>query len=224
MDRKSVQPCPADKGKRPFGESNGRRLFASLKELQRYAVSFHPVREIRPSEFMMLHSLLRCLARCAPGDAPECLADRVENSGSPGMTVSELSAFTHQTPSAVSQTVRALEEKGLVYRAQLVSDRRSSYIRPTEEGLALVRRAEKDFFARLENLAEEFGEAETNQLIALINRLTGILDRWFSDGRAKAPPPERPVDEQNVLSSRQPCEQRHSLSCDSHIKRMEETR
>ncbi|HJD24546.1 MAG TPA: MarR family transcriptional regulator [Firmicutes bacterium] len=219
MNRNCVRPCPADKGKRPFEESIGRRLFASLKELQRYAINVHPLCEIRPSEFMMLHSLLRCLVRCAPGDASGRLVDWAEHSGSPGTTVSELSAFTHQTPSAVSQTVRALEEKGLVYRVQLVSDRRSAYIRPTEKGLALVRRAEKDFFARLENLAEEFGEAETNQLIALINRLTEILDRRQAGDRAKGPLPE-----EDGPPGRPPCAQRHSRARDSYTKRMEETR
>ena len=39
-------------------ESNGRRLFSALKELQRRIMGFHPAAEIRPSEFMMLHSML----------------------------------------------------------------------------------------------------------------------------------------------------------------------
>ena len=77
-------------------DSRGRRLFSALKDFQRYVLAVRPAPELRPSEFAMLHSILCCLSRQSDG---------------PGVMIGELSAVTHQTPSGVSQTVRALEEK-----------------------------------------------------------------------------------------------------------------
>lgn len=227
-------PVGSDSGnEESFMESNGRRLFSALKELQRRIMGFHPAAEIRPSEFMMLHSMLCCLMRrleeersarqtAAPqtGEAHDVgqeLRRWVESSGCPGVKIGELSAFTHQTPSGVSQTIRALEEKGLVQRETLSSDRRSVYVRPTGEGWALARHMEEDFFSRLETLADEMGEEETNQLIALVDRLLAIIDRHRAEEAAEGPPAER-------APAVFPPAPGHPCPRDSHTERMDEAR
>ncbi|HIW74336.1 MAG TPA: MarR family transcriptional regulator [Firmicutes bacterium] len=201
-------------------EFSGRRLFSALKGLQRYAMGTHPAMEIRPSEFMMLHSVLRCLSPERACEKPggrrfdDGLAGK---GGKPGVTVSELSAFTHQTPSGASQTIRALEEKGLVRRTTLSSDRRAVYIYPTEEGRALARRAEEAFFSRLESVAEEMGREETEQLICLVGRLTTILERRQAAERGTAPEKAEP--------SRPPsCRPQPPSSRHSQPERMNEAR
>ena len=141
-------------------DSRGRRLFSALKDFQRYVLAVRPAPELRPSEFAMLHSILCCLSRQSDG---------------PGVMIGELSAVTHQTPSGVSQTVRALEEKGLVVRSTVPADRRAVYVRPTEQGWGAARETERTFFARLDEIAGERGEEDTDQLITLLGRLTEII-------------------------------------------------
>ncbi len=159
--------------------ARGRRLFSALKNFQRYVMVVRPASELRPSEFAMLHSVLCCLARQVqkPSEPPSdvSITELARRSDSPGVTIGELSAFTHQTPSGASQTVRALEEKGLVIRSTLPADRRAVYVRPTEQGWDTAETVEKPFFARLDEIARELGEEDAEQLILLLDRLTEII-------------------------------------------------
>ncbi len=208
--------------------SNGRRLFSALKELRRFSVGFHPAREIRLSEFIMLHSVLCCLARRdernSSGQGGALPADRPDKGEVPGIMISELSAYTRQTPSGVSQTIRSLEEKGLVTREILPADRRVVYVRPTEAGRALAHRAEDEFFTLLDRLADEMGEEETNQLIALIGRLMSIVDRWKTTEGMAEPlgTPERGM--ADCPAARRSFGEGSHRSLHSHIERMDEDR
>lgn len=161
-------------------KSTGRRLFDEMRDLQRYGMRMRPAPGLRPSEFMMLHSLLCCMARQVTRAEPDSsrdapLVELAREARGPGVTVGELSEFTRQTPSGASQTIRALEEKGMVIRESSPTDRRLVYIRPTEQGWEATKESEKSFFARLDALVEAMGETDANRLIELMEKLNGII-------------------------------------------------
>lgn len=55
----------------------------------------------------------------------------------PGITISELARLWNRTKSAISQNIKKLEAKGLVYRARDESDGKVFHLYPTEEGVRL---------------------------------------------------------------------------------------
>jgi DNA-binding MarR family transcriptional regulator len=96
------------------------------------------------------------------------------------LTPSELAARERVQRPTITRILGRLEEAGLVERAADPTDRRSSLVRPTPAGRALLQaqRTRKDAFlaARLASLGPEER--------ATLDRATGILERLLEgDGR-----------------------------------------
>ena len=87
------------------------------------------------------------------------------------LTVSELAEKIHTKTSAVSRTLKGLEEQGLIVRTVNQADRRNTYVTLSEHG--------KDTCVEIEHTMSEFAEAvlsrmnrdDLKHLIAYLNEL-----------------------------------------------------
>lgn len=93
------------------------------------------------------------------------------------MTISELAAIARMLPSAISRTLKGLEEKGYVERTINKQDRRNTYVELTEEGKKQtreVRQAMRDFG---KTVMAKLDEQEMNQLILYLNNIYSIAEK-----------------------------------------------
>jgi DNA-binding MarR family transcriptional regulator len=97
-------------------------------------------------------SALELLARLAAAD------DRQ-------MHLTALAAAAHLSLSRVSRIIAALEERGLVARRTCRSDARAVHAKLTDEGLALVRRAQTTHFSSVQ--AAFFDQLDADELATL---------------------------------------------------------
>lgn len=159
---------------------DSRQLFDAIKKIKHTGAMMPPLPQIKPHEMMMLHAVLRfCEHR--QREAGEGVTDA-------GVTISELSQFLELTPSAVSQTVKALEQKGLVQRTASESDRRNVHVRLTSQGESLFQVAEQRMAETFNRLTEALGQEETRQLIALLGKMTALLNDPAIFGKGTLPP------------------------------------
>ena len=140
---------------------NGRRLYDVMKRIKRQGIITHSLHDLRPSELMMLHGIVRL---------------NNTNKKAHGVTVSELSCFMCQTPSAVSQTVKALEGKGYISRSADPSDRRIWYVSLCPNAYKIIHEAENAFSKELNRLVLAMGEKDAEQLISLLDKLAVALE------------------------------------------------
>jgi DNA-binding MarR family transcriptional regulator len=84
------------------------------------------------------------------------------------MKVSEISKRLHVTSPSVTQILKGLEANGLIERHVDLNDRRAVGIVLTEKGKHIARKAEENFFASAQGLAEYLGEEQSNQLADLL--------------------------------------------------------
>ncbi|MCI9274276.1 MAG: MarR family transcriptional regulator [Clostridiales bacterium] len=148
--------------------SPGGQLLQAFQEVRRASSGFRPIGDLRQSEFYMVHAIFFGLMRqtedLKEGQLPP-----------PGVTVSYLSRATHSSMPAVSQLLRGLEEKGIVERAPAKSDRRKVYVRLTEQGQKTVEEAGHAFFDLLDAVVDRMGKEDTQKLIRLLHKATGII-------------------------------------------------
>ena len=74
--------------------------------------------------------------------------------------MSELSTYFQVTPAAISQIIKQFEKKGWVERIVLEQDRRSVYIRVSEEAKTLLKNCESFMTQRLVSFIETLGEED----------------------------------------------------------------
>lgn len=150
----------------PLQDSPGIRLLEAFKHLKRHTADFRPAGSLRPSEFFTLHALAHSLRRQGHG----------EHTTAPlGFTMTALGRTTRRSTPAVSQIVRSLEEKGLVERVMAHQDRRNVYVRPTASGEKLVDESGQSFFSFLDEVADEMGKENVEELLNLLGKLDVAL-------------------------------------------------
>lgn len=101
------------------------------------------------------------------------------------MTISELAAIARMLPSAISRTLKGLEEKGYVERTINKQDRRNTYVELTEEGKKQtreVRQAMRDFG---KTVMAKLDEQEMNQLILYLNNIYSIAEKEIETRKIK---------------------------------------
>ena len=101
------------------------------------------------------------------------------------MTISELAAIARMLPSAISRTLRGLEEKGYVERTINKNDRRNTYVELTAEGkkqTSAVQREMRDFG---KTVMAKFDEQEMNQLILYLNNIYSIAEKELEARKIK---------------------------------------
>lgn len=101
------------------------------------------------------------------------------------MTISELAAIARMLPSAISRTLKGLEEKGYVERTINKQDRRNTYVELTEEGKKQtreVRQVMRDFG---KTVMAKLDEQEMNQLILYLNNIYSIAEKELEARKIK---------------------------------------
>ena len=101
------------------------------------------------------------------------------------MTISELAAIARMLPSAISRTLKGLEEKGYVERTINKQDRRNTYVELTEEGKKQtreVRQVMRDFG---KTVMAKLDEHEVNELILYLNNIYSIAEKEIEARKIK---------------------------------------
>ena len=101
------------------------------------------------------------------------------------MTISELAAIARMLPSAISRTLKGLEEKGYVERTINKQDRRNTYVELTEEGkkqTCEVSQVMRDFG---KTVMAKLDEQEMNQLILYLNNIYSIAEKELEARKIK---------------------------------------
>lgn len=84
--------------------------------------------------------------------------------------MSEISEMFHVTPAAVSQMVREYEKKGWLERVVLDSDRRSVYLKVTDEAIALIHRNEEVAMKSITDFIHYLGEEDSDALLRILKK------------------------------------------------------
>lgn len=85
----------------------------------------------------------------------------------PGM----LAACSHATPGAVSQTLKSLEEKGLIVRRRGEGDSRSVTISLTNAGHEFEKEGRRLYDERFMHMLEFLGEDDAREFVRIVNRM-----------------------------------------------------
>lgn len=85
----------------------------------------------------------------------------------PGM----LAACSHATPGAVSQTLKSLEEKGLIVRRRGEGDSRSVTISLTDAGREFEKEGRRLHDERFMHMLEFLGEDDAREFVRIVNRM-----------------------------------------------------
>ena len=96
-----------------------------------------------------------------------------------GVTVSQLAADTGVKATSLSRLLKNLEEKGVIYRKENESDRRSVMVFLTPLGIEKRKVAKsivKDFNKYLQN---HFEEDELNAMYTILRKLNGLVDDYL---------------------------------------------
>lgn len=101
------------------------------------------------------------------------------------MTISELAAILHSLPSAVSRTLRGLEESGYVERTVNKKDRRNTYVELTEAGKAIVEECERVFGEFGNAVMARIDENELRQLIEYLDSIYTIAAQEIESRKRK---------------------------------------
>ncbi|WP_246141200.1 MarR family winged helix-turn-helix transcriptional regulator [Bacillus marasmi] len=87
------------------------------------------------------------------------------------MKVSEISNRLHVKAPTVTQLVNELEAKGQVERITRSTDRRSVWIRMTDEGKTVLKKVEKEIQITYSGLIDHLGEQETIDFIHTLKKM-----------------------------------------------------
>jgi DNA-binding MarR family transcriptional regulator len=114
----------------------------------------------------------------------------IKKSGEAEMKVSEISSMLHVKAPTVTQLVNELESKGHVERITRSSDRRSVWVKVTEAGEKVIKKAEQEIQNTYSGLIEYLGEDESRMLIATLNKVYGYfyekIEREENEGQEKS--------------------------------------
>ena len=107
----------------------------------------------------------------------------------PGM----LAACSHATPGAVSQTLKSLEEKGLIVRRRGEGDSRSVTISLTDAGHEFEKEGRRLHDERFMHMLEFLGEDDAREFVRIVNRMLEFEEShpWKDAATSNAPRSEK---------------------------------
>lgn len=150
----------------------GHELIEVAHRMKRMIMSNTGKRELYHGEFMMLgviDSIIECNLK--------------EGIDEPGAKVGEISKRLRATKSATSKMLRALEDKNYIERATDKKDRRTVFIRLTEEGDKLITEHKQKMNIFICEVIEELGIEKMDVLIKTLDSLHNIMavkiDNYF---------------------------------------------
>lgn len=91
-----------------------------------------------------------------------------------GVTVSDLAEKARTKSSAVSRTLKTLEERGLIARTVNQADRRNTYVTLTEEGSATCKKFRQTMCEFGKAVVERMDADDMRRMIAYINKLNQV--------------------------------------------------
>jgi len=127
-------------------------LAEMLIQVKRFFSQAKSKKQIKPSEFTLLHTIIQC-----------------KNSESKGIKASDLSTHLQITPAGVTHTINSLEEGGYLERLADPSDRRIVLVRATVKGEEIIELMRMEHFKALKGLTDSLGEHDTKELIRLLS-------------------------------------------------------
>ena len=131
-------------------------LFRAFADFRKLPLIMGAAFQMPPGEFMTLHRIGMHGQECP---------------------VSDLSAGTHVSMSAISQSLASLERKGYVTRSMSAQDRRRITVSLTPMGQDCTRLLNEQLERMMRRTVEEYGEAEMWALIGQTRRLIDVMER-----------------------------------------------
>lgn len=99
--------------------------------------------------------------------------------------VSQVTQHAHMNPTAVSRSLKTLEDRNLIIRNVNKKDRRITYVDLTEEGFSVL----KDSEARLNDFADavfqEMGDENLMKLTSYLNQMYEVADKELENRKAE---------------------------------------
>lgn len=142
------------------------RFFDVLNKLKRQFRSCHQASDVYSREIATL-GMIDFLVK----EKKDC------GQATPGVKVGELVAHMHVTKSAISKMLRILEEKELIERITDTKDRRNIYVVLSEEGQEAVQKVKARGEHFTNDIIEELGDHDANELIRILNKLYDIVEK-----------------------------------------------
>lgn len=84
--------------------------------------------------------------------------------------MSDISDHFHISPAAISQAIRTFEKKGWVERVVLENDRRSVYIKVSDEAKQMMKHVEDQMNDHLTDFLEYLGEEDSIALLRIMEK------------------------------------------------------
>lgn len=135
-----------------------------LAKFKKIGFSPNPKYPLKQSEYMLLFTLSNCVSE-----------DLL------GMKASELSGILSITPAAVTQLLNSLEREGYIERLSSPSDRRITYIKPTEKGNGLIAAMNENFFKILEQTIQYVGETDAKEFLRILWKVAGFIEQKYEN-------------------------------------------
>lgn len=101
------------------------------------------------------------------------------------ITVSELARKTKVLPSAISRTIKGLEEKGYVERIVNKDDRRNTYVEMTEKGMEAAEEVREIMSDYGNAVLSKLDEDDLSQLISYLNNIYDIAKKEIEIRKVK---------------------------------------
>ncbi|MEZ4710197.1 MAG: MarR family transcriptional regulator [Caldilineaceae bacterium] len=101
----------------------------------------------------------------------ELIAELADEAGSRDVWVADIVKRVEITPQAVSKFIRLAASKGHIERFENENDRRSTGVRITERGSAVLRKTEEELTTFFKSVLEEFSEEELATMSGLMRKL-----------------------------------------------------
>ena len=150
------------KGKCDCGEKNSYyELFRIMHTFKRLNFGAMLPDGLTQGEFGILSMVLHA----RPADGRDCI------------TVSDIVNHVHVAPSAVSRSLKSLEEKGCIVRTVDTKDRRNTYVKLTEKGISYMKECEQIMREFSDAVFGGLGEANMEQLIFYMKKILELSEQ-----------------------------------------------
>lgn len=101
------------------------------------------------------------------------------------ITISELASRAKMLPSAISRTLKGLEERGYVERNINKNDRRNTYVELTEAGRQLTEEARQTMSDFGKSVMSQVDEADMKRLISYLDNIYHIAEKEIENRKWK---------------------------------------
>lgn len=149
-----------------MADNNGvkKQFMDALFRFKKLGAAFHTKTDINMRELFMMQSIREN-------------AMRQKNN----IDMPDIQSNLHVTQAAVSQMLNSLEKKGYIIRDIDKTNRRKITVMLTQKGEVLLDNTIGEHERMMEKIFSRYGEDNTKQLIALLNRLSDVADEIKSE-------------------------------------------